>query len=476
MEKGGDSLLLFSNENSNARFPLIKSILIPKRKLKTLTALRHSSWSLTNTQPRQSVAPALKFSGWSRDKRLTYKLKDQKGFPLSSKDKGIPKHTLEGKSDLSGSSEEEGSEGVVQADFVFFDPKPDDFHGVKILLQTYLDDTQWDLSGFVDLILAQTTVGTVVKIEGDDDDTPFSIDHKCIKDLKEFLLKVCQEKDVIRDLRLLMGEQAHDVGLLVSQRVVNLPPQLLPPLHDALFDEVSWATEDEPTAELRNSFRFKCYLLVSKIYKVFLSWHLSTAPYILIINFFLLMIGFNNAKLKHKNANQKNNRNLIRRSGSDSGDGIVYIKPEDEIFHKLSLWSFSFPMHTQQVETQEARAVSSHLNFTLKDYRLMGLVMAVETAKISTFRQQLHFDFAPPKASATALEPADFFLFAVARFWRGLASNFELLVPILKPRQRLAKVVHNSAKMMTFGHVMPWFGHWCTCPATSEIYVVLTRK
>ncbi|ESR36090.1 hypothetical protein CICLE_v10028815mg [Citrus x clementina] len=235
--------------------------------------------------------------GPTRDKRRTYKSKDQKGFPLSSKDKGIPKHTLEGKSDLSGSSEEEGSEGVVQADFVFFDPKPDDFHGVKILLQTYLDDTQWDLSGFVDLILAQTTVGTVVKMEGDDDDTPFSIvtalnlgrykDHKCIEELKEFLLKVCQEKDVIKDLGLLMGEQAHDVGLLVSQRVVNFP-QLLPPLHDALFDEVSWATEDEPTAELRNSFCFKCYLL-------------------------------------------------------------------------------------------------------LKDYRLMGLVMAVEAAKISTFRQQLQY-------------------------------------------------------------------------------------
>ncbi|GAB2284369.1 hypothetical protein Dimus_018823, partial [Dionaea muscipula] len=50
---------------------------------------------------------------------------------------------------------------IVQADFAFFDPKPDDFHGAKILLQTYLDDWQWDLSGFVDLILAQTTVGTM---------------------------------------------------------------------------------------------------------------------------------------------------------------------------------------------------------------------------------------------------------------------------------------------------------------------------
>lgn len=64
-------------------------------------------------------------------------------------------------------------------------------------------------------------------------------------ELKEYLLKVCQEKNVINDLRLLLGEQAHEVGLLVSQRVVNLPPQLLPPMYDALFDEVSWATEDE---------------------------------------------------------------------------------------------------------------------------------------------------------------------------------------------------------------------------------------
>lgn len=64
-------------------------------------------------------------------------------------------------------------------------------------------------------------------------------------EVKEFLLKVSQEKDVIDDLRSLLGKEAESVGLLVSQRVMNLPPQLLPPLYDALFDEVSWATEDE---------------------------------------------------------------------------------------------------------------------------------------------------------------------------------------------------------------------------------------
>ncbi|BBH08690.1 CDK inhibitor P21 binding protein [Prunus dulcis] len=220
---------------------------------------------------------------------------------------GSRNNTLKVKNEHSESSDEEEFDGTVQADFAFFDPKPDDFHGVKTLLQTYLDDIEWDLSGFVDLILEQTTVGTV--------------DHKCFMDVKEFLLKVSQAKDVIDDLRSLLGKEAESVGLLVSQRVMNLPPQLLPPLYDALFDEVSWATEDEPTEELRNFFRFKFYIIVSKVYK-------------------------------HKNAHQK-------KGMSASDEEIIYIKPEDEIFHEL------------------------------RDYQQMGLVMAVKTDKIPAFRQQL---------------------------------------------------------------------------------------
>lgn len=264
--------------------------------------------------------------------------------PPDSAGNGLNKYALDKKSKLSESFDEEVSEGVVQADFAFFDPKPDDFHGVKTLLQTYLDDEQWDLSGFVDLILGQPTVGTVIKIEDDEDNNLFSVitalnlgrykDHKCIMELKQFLLKVCREKDFI-------GEQAQNVGLLVSQRVVNLPLQLLPPLYDALFDEVSWATEDEPTEELRNSFCFKYYLIISRIYK-------------------------------HKNADQE------KRSRGDCNEATIYIKPEDEIFHKLSSSFLTFPLHTQQHGAHE-----------LRNYKLMGLLMIVEADKVSMFRQQL---------------------------------------------------------------------------------------
>lgn len=59
---------------------------------------------------------------------------------------------------------------TVQADFAFFDPKPTDFHGVRLLLKTYLDSKPWDLTGFVDLVLEQTTVGTVVKMAEDEED------------------------------------------------------------------------------------------------------------------------------------------------------------------------------------------------------------------------------------------------------------------------------------------------------------------
>lgn len=64
-------------------------------------------------------------------------------------------------------------------------------------------------------------------------------------EIREFLIEVCQDRNVIDDLRLLWTEQAHDVGLLVSQRVTNLPLQLLPLLYSALFYEVLLAAEDE---------------------------------------------------------------------------------------------------------------------------------------------------------------------------------------------------------------------------------------
>ncbi|AQK61547.1 Protein BCCIP homolog [Zea mays] len=276
----------------------------------------------------------------------------------------------------SGSDSDDGEESseeleTVQADFAFFDPKPSDFHGARLLLKTYLDSKPWDLTGFADLILAQTTVGTVVKLADDeeeegegngvqkansstnnDDDDLFGLisvlnlgqhaEQKCIKDLKEYLLDVCPDKGTKKQLRSLLEEKASSVGLLVCRRFVNFPYELVPKLYDALFDEVSWATEDEPTQELQDSFRFKHYLLIVRMLER------KTPP-------------------KHKS-----------KANKDDDEPIIYPKFEDEIFHELSSWSFTFPIRSEESAQQE-----------MKNYKEMGLVMAIKAGTVPKFRKKL---------------------------------------------------------------------------------------
>ncbi|KAG8098981.1 hypothetical protein GUJ93_ZPchr0013g36740 [Zizania palustris] len=270
-------------------------------------------------------------------------------------------------SDSDGDDDSSEELDTVQADFAFYDPKPKDFHGVKLLLNTYLGSKPWDLAGFVDLILEQSTVGTVVKIADDDeegegsgaeksratdDDDLFGLisvlnlarygEHRCISDLKDYLLAVCGDKDTKKKLKQLLEEKAPDVGLLVCRRFVNFPYELVPKLYDSLFDEVSWATEDEPTQELRDSFRFKQYLLVVRI-------------------------------LERKTPTKHEAKNC-----TEADEPVIYPKLEDEIFRELCSWSFTFPIRAEQPAQQE-----------MKNYKEMGLVMVVKHEAIPKFRKKL---------------------------------------------------------------------------------------
>eukprot|EP00958_Prasinococcus_capsulatus_P024800 scaffold3944_cov361-Prasinococcus_capsulatus_cf.AAC.6 len=57
------------------------------------------------------------------------------------------------------------------------------------------------------------------------------------------------------------------LGLLLSERLLNIPYELVPPLYDALFDEVAQAGREEMLVpDNKRSFSFKYYLVMSSIY------------------------------------------------------------------------------------------------------------------------------------------------------------------------------------------------------------------
>lgn len=108
--------------------------------------------------------------------------------------------------------EDAESIGITEMDIQFFDPTEPDFHAVKMLLQNYLETTVWSISSLVELVLAQTRVGTTVRVN-DEADGSGSRDpcgfisvlnmrqhrkQECIQQIVEHILKKCPKNGKAR--------------------------------------------------------------------------------------------------------------------------------------------------------------------------------------------------------------------------------------------------------------------------------------
>ncbi|KAI8325149.1 hypothetical protein GQ54DRAFT_242522, partial [Martensiomyces pterosporus] len=160
---------------------------------------------------------------------------------------------------------------LVDIDFEFFDPKPIDFHAMKrMLISSFGDDAEdFNISELVDLILGQNTIGSTVKVDGDDDPYAFLTvlnmnthkDKQAIKQIKSYLLKKAEKARVSGRLSEILDNEEKDVGLLLNERVVNMPPQVVAPMLKMLMEELEWAVED------KEPYKFEYYLLMAPMYK-----------------------------------------------------------------------------------------------------------------------------------------------------------------------------------------------------------------
>lgn len=214
----------------------------------------------------------------------------------------------------------------VDVSFEFFDPVESDAHTLALLMQDFALETRLQAHSVAAAVVAQTTVGTTVKIT--DEPAPVGFisclntrkHRELLSGLFERLEKVggsvaevvkCSLAAVVDD-----DEQSrHRLGLILTERVVNLPPVLVAKMQEALFCEIEWATEDEEDERERRAFRFAKFLYVTDGYR---------AP-------------------PAKDAAGEGDAKAKRRRKED-GAGFTFARPEDEAWLEAAKDMVSWPI------------------------------------------------------------------------------------------------------------------------------------
>ncbi|KAF9506975.1 hypothetical protein BS47DRAFT_1333573 [Hydnum rufescens UP504] len=124
-----------------------------------------------------------------------------------------------------------------------------------------------------ELIISQPLLGTTVKTDGIESD-PYAFltvlnlrqhrGHVAIKALIEYALAKSSDHAAFHQaLRALIGPTSSShVGFIVSERLINMPVQVAPPMYKLLSDEIRWAIEEnEP-------YQFSHYLCISRTYHI----------------------------------------------------------------------------------------------------------------------------------------------------------------------------------------------------------------
>ena len=163
----------------------------------------------------------------------------------------------------------------LQVEFSFFDPRPEDYHSMRALLAGGATLPQGiDPGGFADLLSEQAAVGTLVKGETIDTDlygfiSALSLQQhakaKCVQQLTASILQRLPEPSAREAVRAWIHDAKAPLGLVVSERFVNMPPQLLPNLLDALVQDIDWAVKNAEDKADRAAFRFERLLLLAPI-------------------------------------------------------------------------------------------------------------------------------------------------------------------------------------------------------------------
>jgi len=147
-----------------------------------------------------------------------------------------------------------------------------------------------------------------------------------------------KKKELIQKL---FKDESKPLGLILNERMINVPPEIALPMHKALFEEIQLAKEEDKEDQAR--WNFENYLMITSSYT-------------------------EGAKIKKK---KKQKRTQVNNE-------VIYFKAEDEVYAKESFLLHSFPLESQQN--------AKTLNGSVSQQRF---ILAFSASKIKSIMKQL---------------------------------------------------------------------------------------
>ena len=215
---------------------------------------------------------------------------------------------------------EEGEEAFIDVEIELLTPREEHKLNLKSYLKSYLDEKDFNVSQLVDAIVKQDNVGSVVasRVSQKEEEDPLGVmsvmdlnsDLKCMDEIRRFIFTKAPElEEVIEDLTEV------PTGLIISERLVNVPQEIGEPLLKQLFHEIKWAVKDEKKKE----FEFEQYVIISRCY---LERFMPDG--------------------KKKRESKKKRKPRQKEEEEEEIEELIFPNLEDEIFYKNAAWSFAW--------------------------------------------------------------------------------------------------------------------------------------
>ncbi|XP_041369380.1 BRCA2 and CDKN1A-interacting protein-like [Gigantopelta aegis] len=221
--------------------------------------------------------------------------------------------------------EEELVNQEVQVDFEANMPCDSDFHGIRTLLRQLFLKADVDTSKLTDVIISQNYIGSVLKQssspEDDDDDdddgdqvfgifTVLNLTHRkdeeCIQQIRFLLTDKCHQSPTSQtdDFLSALNSPDQHVGLLLSERFINIPPEIAVPSFESLQKDLEKAKRQNLKYEFAN------LIMIAKTYR-------------------------------------------LKMSDKGDAEDLMFSNPEEELIHELSdmTWNYSVSAERDSVMT-----------------------------------------------------------------------------------------------------------------------------